>query len=99
MKRGALVRRRLGPMTLFWSLALLGIGCLLAATAFLIVMNWSDEMYPRLVSALGAGAFTLLVAVLTALKGSHEENKFTTTIIFDDDAGRPPMVRPEPGIA
>lgn len=84
-------------MLVFWSFAVAGILSLLVATIYLIVMNWNEDMYPRLISALGAGGFTLLVAVLTALKGSHEESKFTTTVLFDATTGRPPLLRPAPG--
>ncbi len=81
-------------MTFFWIIALVGVALLIIATTYLVVVNWSEEMYPRLVSAFGVGAVTLLVAVLATLKGSHQDMKFTTTVIFDETTHRVPIPIP-----
>ncbi len=84
-------------MSIFWAFALAGVGLLLVAAAYLVWMNWSgDEMWPRIISALGIGAITLVVAVLTGLKPSREEIKFASVVIIDDATRRPPILRPDP---
>jgi hypothetical protein len=83
-------------MLFFWIAASIGVASLLVATVYLVAVNWSDDMYPRVVSALGAGALTLLVTVLATLKNSREELKFTTTVLFDNSTRRLPILRPDP---
>src|SRR5437773_3151730 len=86
----------LREMTFFWITALTGGVFLLAASIYLVSLNWSEEMWPRLISALGIGAITLLVAVLASLKGSREERKFTAAVVFDEATHRPPITWPDP---
>lgn len=45
-------------MAFFWVVAVIGVGLLLIAAMYLVVVNWSEEMYPRLVSAVGIGVIT-----------------------------------------
>jgi len=84
-------------MSIFWAFALAGVALLLIAAVYLVWMNWSgDEMWPRIISALGIGAITLVVAVLTGLKPSREELKFASVVPIDDETRRPPLLRPDP---
>lgn len=39
-------------MSFFWIAALSGGALLVIATIYLVVMNWGEEMYPRLVRPL-----------------------------------------------
>jgi len=87
---------RLGTMSIFWITAITSGVLLLIAAIYLVAINWSDEMYPRLISAVGIGVITLLVAVLASLKASRQDAKFTTAVIFDESAHRPPILRPDP---
>ena len=84
-------------MSMFWAIALGGVGLLLTAAVYLVWMNWNgDEMWPRIISALGIGAITLVVAVLTGLKASREDIKFSSIVVFDETTHSPPILRPDP---
>jgi hypothetical protein len=83
-------------MSIFWITAISSGILLLIAAIYLVAVNWSDEMYPRLISAVGIGTITLLVAVLASLKGTREDAKFPTAVILDASTRKPPILLPNP---
>jgi hypothetical protein len=51
-------------MSLFRVSVGVGLVGVLFAVMYLVWVNWSGDMWPRLISAFGGGAITLMVAVL-----------------------------------
>jgi hypothetical protein len=81
-------------MTWMGFLAAAGIACLLVVAVSLVAMNWGEQIYPPVFSALAGGSITLLVAVFATLKGAREEAQFPTVIVFDDASRKPIVLRP-----
>lgn len=78
--------------TLIVAAAVLGFVLLLAATLTLVLLNWSEKTYGPVLSILLVGTATMLAAVLVTLKGAVIDSAFTTSIVLDTAAGRPPLI-------
>lgn len=56
---------------------------LLAVTAVLVKLNWSEKLYSPLLSLTLAGTVTTFITVLLMLKGSESETAFSTLVVLD----------------
>jgi hypothetical protein len=83
-------------MTSVLLVALAGSALLVVAAIYLLCMNWNNDMWPRLISAIGIGSITFLVAVLSTLQSSREEIGFSSVVVFDKTDSRPPFVEGDP---
>lgn len=73
-----------------------GFLLLFAATAALVVLNWSEKTLAPVLSILLVGTATTLAAVLVTLKKSTIESAFPTTVVLDTSDGAPVFVIPDP---
>jgi hypothetical protein len=72
-----------------------GFLLLFAATAALVVLNWSEKTLAPVLSILLVGTVTTLAAVLVTLKGSTIESAFPTSVVLDINDGAPVFVIPD----
>lgn len=70
---------------------------LACCTLYLVSLNWSEKLYGPIVSILLGGTVTSLIAVIVVLKESVSETHWTSSILFDERNGYPPMCLPPDG--
>lgn len=85
-------------MSLVWWLASAAVVLLVIAASRVTWLNWGPEMRPRVISALGVAAITLLVTVLATLKPYHGVTRFTTSVLVDTKTGKVPVLIPQEGV-
>ena len=64
-------------------IAIVALILLLAVTAALVKLNWSEKLYSPLLSLILAGTVTTFITVLLMLKGSETETSFSTLVVLD----------------
>lgn len=64
-------------------ISIIALLLLLAVTATLVKLNWSEKLYSPLLSLTLAGTVTTFITVLLMLKGSDSETSFSTLVVLD----------------
>src|SRR2546425_7058901 len=85
--------------TAFWWLGIAGIVLLLLAAGTLVVLNFSEQVYVPLLSALVIGILTFMITFVSSLKGSAEETAFATSVVEDTRSHLPAFVNPDPALS
>ena len=94
--RGQEIGKR-GRMEAFvWGAAIIGGALLFCSTVILVYFNWSEKVFAPIYSIVLVGTATALVTVLLTLKETTAEDVFTTSIVFDQAVGAPPLIILDP---
>jgi len=85
--------------TVFWSLGIAGIVLLLLAAGTLVVLNFSEQVYVPLLSAIVIGVLTFTITFVSSLKGTAEETAFATSVVEDTRSHLPAFINPDPALS
>jgi hypothetical protein len=93
---GSFIEREGRMEALVWGAAITGGALLFCSTAILVYFNWSERVFAPIYSIVLVGTATALVTVLLTVKETTAEGVFTTSIVFDQAAGAPPLIVLDP---
>jgi len=85
--------------TAFWWFAVAGVVLLLLAAGTLVVLNWGEQVFAPLLSALVIGILSFTVTFVASLKGATEETSFATSVVEDTRSHLPAFVNPDPALS
>jgi len=73
-----------------------GFGLLVIAMSVLVYLNWSSNIFERVLSIALIGVATILAAVIVTLKETSVDAAFTSPVILNVTEGAPPLVVQNP---
>src|SRR3989442_9972128 len=82
--------------TAFWWFGIAGIALLLLAAGTFVALNFSEQVYVPLLSALVIGVLTFTITFVSSLKSTAEETTFATSVVEDTRGHLPVFVNPDP---
>jgi hypothetical protein len=85
-----------GTTTAFWWFAVAGVVLLLLAAGTLVVLNWGEQVFAPLLSALVIGILSFTVTFVSSLKGAAEETSFAASVVEDTRSHLPAFLRADP---
>jgi len=81
-------------MKMLWILAGVGFSCLLGATIWLAILNWSERLYIPFIASVLVGVATGFFSILSTLKETSNRETFITSALVNSD-GTSPIVNAE----
>src|SRR2546422_2432778 len=85
--------------TAFWWFGIAGIALLLLAAGTLVVLNFSEQVYVPLLSAVVIGVLTFTITFVSSLKSAADETTFATSVVEDTLSHLPVFVNPDPALS